>query len=242
MSANQKFGVILTSAINTKFGVYDSQQRLDQTIESIRSVRLHVPGAKLFLIEMAGIPLTDEQKDKLIAEVDHLVDFTGDPSVTELYNSTENWDIVKNVTEVMCFRNALEKLQDSGVISDLDRIFKVSGRYLINEHFDIGFYEEYKNRNCIVISKSRNSQFAFETTGIKQQYMSRLWSWPTALNKEVIEAYGNSLNYMFERLTHGGYADIEHCLYQFLDQEKIIEKDPIGITGNISPNGAPVKD
>ena len=72
--------------------------------------------------------------------------------------------------------------------------------------------------------------------------MSRLWSWPTTLNKEIIQSYGNSLNYMFERITNGGYADIEHCLYQFLDRDKIIEKEPIGVTGNISPNGVLVKD
>jgi hypothetical protein len=242
MSANQKFGVMLTSAINTKFGIYDSQQRLDQTIESIRSVRLHIPDAKIFLIEMAGIPLTEDQRTKLLAVADHLIDFTSDPSVTELFNSTDNWDIVKNVTEVMCFRNALEKLDNSGVIADLDRIFKFSGRYLLNEHFDIGFYEEYKNKNCIVISKARNSQFSFETTGVELQYMSRLWSWPTAINKEITTSYENSLNYMFERMTRGGYADIEHCLYKFLDRNKIIEKDPIGVTGNISPNGTLVKD
>lgn len=242
MSSNQNFGVMLTSAINTKFGVYNSQQRLDQTIESIRSVRSHMPGAKLFLLEMAGIPLTDEQKNKLTAEVDHLIDFTSDQSVVELYNSTDNWDVVKNVTEVMCFRKALETLSESGNFNGLERIFKFSGRYLLNDDFDINFYHEYKNKSCIVVSKSRTSQFPFAVTGVELQYMSRLWSWPAALNKEIIEAYGNSLNYMFERLTNGGYADIEHCLYKFLDQEKIIEKEPIGVTGNISPNGLLVKD
>lgn len=242
MSSNLKYGVMISSAINTKFGVYTSEQRLEQTLHSITSVRLRMPDAKIFLVEMAGIPLTDDQRNKLVAAADHLIDFTSDQSVIDLFNSTDNWDIVKNVTEVMCFRNALEKLEDSGVIADLDRIFKFSGRYLIDDTFDIGFYEEYKNKNCIVISKPRRSQFPLEVTGVELQYMSRLWSWPTELNKEIIETYGNMLSYMFERLTNGGYADIEHCLYKFLDRNKVIEKEPIGVAGNISPNGMAVKD
>ena len=121
-------------------------------------------------------------------------------------------------------------------------MFKFSGRYLIDETFDINFYEEYKNRQCVIISKPRQSQFPFNITGVKLQYMSRLWSWPTSLSKEILDCYSSSLNYMFERITQGGYADIEHCLYKFLDQAKILERDIIGVTGNISPNGVLVKD
>lgn len=242
MNTNQNFGVMITSAINTKFGVYTSEQRLSQTIDSIQTVRKYIPGAKVFLLEMAGIPLTNEQKEKLTAEVDNLIDFTSDPNVINLYNSTDNWDVVKNVTEVMCFRKAIDTLSDSGNFNGLERLFKFSGRYLLNEDFDINFYHEYKNKSCIVVNKPRTSQFPYEVTGIKYQYMSRLWSWPTVLTTEIGETYDNMLGYMFERLTNGGYADIEHCLYKFLDSAKIIEKDPIGVSGNISPNGLLVKD
>jgi hypothetical protein len=72
--------------------------------------------------------------------------------------------------------------------------------------------------------------------------MSRLWSWPADLTEEVIEAYKNSLQYMYQRLNARGYVDIEHCLYKFLDKEKVIEKDIVGISGNIAPNGAAIND
>jgi hypothetical protein len=47
---------------------------------------------------------------------------------------------------------------------------------------------------------------------------------------------------MYQRLANNGYADIEHCLYKFLDPAKIINKEPLGIVGNIAPNGVPIKD
>jgi len=239
MSSN---GVIITSAINTKFGIYTTEQRMAQTLDTVKSVRTYIPGAKIFLLEMAGLPLLDEQKSVLTQVVDHVFDYTSDPAVTGLFNSTDNWDVVKNVTEVMCFARALQTLVDTGVTANFDRLFKVSGRYCLTDQFDLSFYQEYKNKTCMVVGTSKASQFSYQTTQIERQFMSRLWSWPAALTPEVIGAYNNSLQHMYQRLASGGYADIEHCLYKFLDHTKVIEKDVLGITGHIAPNGAVIND
>lgn len=238
-----QYAVIITSAINTKFGVYSSEQRLAQTLDTIASVRERIPGCKIFLLEISGVSLTASQAETLTAQVDHVIDFTTDPDVVGLYNSTDNWDVVKNVTEVMCFGNALKKLtRDVDMLGEFQRVFKVSGRYILDERFDIGFYDDYKNQHSMVIGHKQSSQFPYSVTLVEAQYMCRLWSWPTTLNEEVIQAYENSLQYMYERLAAGGYADIEHCLYKFLDANKVINRDVMGVTGNIAPNGAPIRN
>ena len=238
-----KNAVMITSAINSKFGVYPGDVRLEQTLATVASVKDRIPGAKIFLLEMTGVPLTNNQKNAISNAVDHLLDFTTDQNVTGLYNSTDNWDVVKNVTEVMCFGNALRALhKDANLIGEFDRIFKISGRYLLDERFDLGFYEDYKNKHCIVIGPKKESQFPYQVTQVEGQYMSRLWSWPASLTEEVIGFYDNALTYMYERLAAGGYVDIEHCLYKFLDPAKIINKSPLGITGALAPNGVPIKD
>lgn len=234
---------MITSAINTKFGVYSAQQRLEQTLATIAGVRQHVPDAKIFLLEMAGIPLTAEHATTLSAQVDSLIDFTGDPDVVGLYNSTDNWDVVKNVTEVMCFSKALKRLyRDVIKFENTDRVFKLSGRYQLNKEFDIGWYDNYQRQHLIIMGVSRSSQFPYATTLVERQYMSRLWSWPTKLTDEVIDVYDRGLVYMGERLEQGGYVDIEHMLYKFLDPTKLIEKQIVGLEGNIAPNGAAVRD
>lgn len=236
------YAVMITSAINTKFGVFSSEQRLQQTLDTIRSVKTHIPNSKIFLLEMAGVPLTEQQKEALLAEVTNLIDFTADTDVIGLYDSTNNWDIVKNVTEVMCFNKALQTLIDTEYLKGVDRVFKVSGRYLLNDSFNIDLYNEYKNKTMIVIGAKKKSQFPYSITQCEYQYMSRLWSWPIGLTSEIIAAYDNMLNYMYERLSVGGYADIEHCLYKFLDKSKIYEVPTLGLEGSIAPNGTPVKD
>lgn len=232
----------MTSAINTKFGVYNADQRFHQTLNTIQTVRSKIHNCTIFLLESAGQPLTEEQKNQLTDKVEHILDFTSDSAVTGLYNSTNNWDVVKNVTEVMCFILALRTLTDSGQLNDFDRVFKISGRYALNDNFDINYYESYKIKPFAVIRQRKPSHFPAGLTGVDYQFMTRLWSWPTSMNNEILEVYQNSLNYMYEKLAQGRYADIEHCFYKFLNHDKLIEKDVIGIQGFIGPNGVAVNE
>jgi len=234
---------LVTSAINTKFGIFNSQDRLTQTLATIDKIKEKAPGSKIIFLEMAALPLTGEQAEAITQSVDYLIDFTTDQSVQELYHSTDNWDVVKNVTEVMCFGKALKMLyHDTGQLAGSNRIFKISGRYQLSDDFDIDYYDQYNVQTNIIISKNRSSQFDIRLTQVPRQFMSRLWSWPTQLTEEIIQVYDRGLNFMQSRILDGGYIDIEHLLYKFLDHEKIIERDIIGIYGNIGPNGQLVKD
>ena len=114
--------------------------------------------------------------------------------------------------------------------------------YVLDERFDLEFFEDYKNKHCIIIGPRNSSQFPVWMTQVEAQYMSRLWSWPADLTSEIIRFYDAALDYMYQRLTSGGYVDIEHCLYKFLDPKKIINKNPLGISGQLAPNGIPIKD
>lgn len=237
------YAFLITSALNTKFGVFSKDQRLEQTLATIESIKQKIPSAKVVLLEMGAISLTDIQRTTLLQQVDRMIEFSSDTSVQNLYHSTDNWDIVKNVTEVTCFANAMRQLQSENYLDDVQRIFKISGRYKLTKDFDINLYNTSQYQDMIVLSKSRNSQFSSKLTGgITQQFMSRLWSWPVNLNEEIIAAYDQFLAYMFERIQAGGYADVEHTLYKFLDHTKILQVDRVGIAGRIGPNGLAVED
>ena len=238
-----RYAFLVSSAINTKFGIYNSEQRLEQTLNTVNSIKSRVPDAVVILVEMGGIPLTEDQSQRLTGAVSHVLNFNNDPTVVDLFNSTDNWDIVKNVTEVMCFCRALATLNEhTDLLDDVQRVFKISGRYTLADEFDINYYEQYSVQHHIVVSQARSSQFPIEITRVEKQYMSRLWSWPTVLTSEILDVYNKGLVYIQERILAGGYCDIEHMLYKFLDHNKVIEKDLVGICGNIGPNGAAVKD
>jgi hypothetical protein len=234
-----KHGFVVTSAVNSKFGVYNPAARMQQTITTLQNVRAKVPNCKIIVMECAGTALTDAQSELIEEHCDLLLDFSQDPDVQAIYQS-DNWDVVKNSTEIMCFGRTLRMCLDDGDFVGLDRIHKMSGRYVLNDEFNLNVYEEHPDR--IIIGPKQASQFPFRVTGIELQYMARLWSWPANQTDRVIQVYNDSLNYIGQRVADGGYADIEHVLYKFLPTELVTEFPVLGVEGSIAPNGVTIKN
>jgi len=230
---------VVTSAINSKFGIYNAVERLTQTVITLQSIRMRVPGAKIVVMECAGTALTPGQSETLEVNSDLLLDFSQDADVQAIYQS-DNWDVVKNSTEIMCFGRTLAMCSKDGDFVGYDRIHKMSGRYILNDEFNLDVYEQFADK--IVIGSKHRSQFPFDVTGIELQYMARLWSWPVEQTERVIQVYNDSLAYIGQRVSQGGYADIEHVLYKFLPQELVQELPVLGVEGFIAPNGVPIKN
>jgi hypothetical protein len=236
-----KHAFIVTSAINSKFGVFNPIQRLMQTVGTINSIKSKIPDAKVFVMECCGTPITDEQANVLIGNSDGFIDYSKDADVQALYDS-DNWDVVKNGTEIMCFSRALHQLRAAGKFEGIDRIHKMSGRYVLNDLFDPATYTQSENLDKIIIGPKHKSQFPPEVTLVPFQYMARLWSWPTSRLDEVIKVYEDSLVYFAERVSNGGYVDIEHVLAKFLNPEHVQELQNLGVEGQIAPNGTEIKN
>ena len=108
--------------------------------------------------------------------------------------------------------------------------------------FDPETYEQTDVQDKIVIGPKYKSQFPIEVTTVPLQYMARLWSWPTARVDEVVKVYSDSFIFFAERLAAGGYVDIEHVLYKFLDPANVHEIQNLGVEGCIAPNGQVIKN
>jgi hypothetical protein len=233
---------VVTSAINSRFGVFKPEERLKQTIMTIDSIRARVPDAGIAIMECTGVSPTAEQEETLRKNCDYFLDYTTHPTVQQLYASTDNWDVVKNGTEIFCFGQALEVLEKNNIIENFDRVHKMSGRYILNDEFDLNLYETDHLKTKIIIGPSQVSQFPYQLTLVDRQYMARLWNWPAAMHKDIIQVYKNSLDYFDQRVVAGGYVDIEHVLYKFLPQDHVVEVLRLGVEGSIAPNGTPIQN
>jgi len=76
---------VMTSAVNSKFGVYSPAARLQQTLTTITSIKSYIPDAKIIVMECTGTPLTDSQSDLLEERSDLLIDFSDDAEVQAIY-------------------------------------------------------------------------------------------------------------------------------------------------------------
>ena len=238
-----KTAFIVTSAVHSRFGIYSWDQRLSMTLDTIKCLRERVPGCKIIINEVSGSGVHSGTEDALSDAVDLYLDFTTNQEVKHIYTNPlwyNNWDVVKNLTELTTFPQSLRTLRDAGELDGIDRVFKMSGRYLLNEKFNLDFYNNAEVKDKIVIGKAVPSQFGAMVTGTPMQYMCRLLSWPISMQSEMIEWYIKGCDHMRMRLSLGGYADIEHCLYVALPRDRVYEVDEVGVYGTIAPNGQPI--
>ena len=236
MAEKVRHAFIVTSAINSKFGVFKPRERLDQTLNTIATIKERVPDALIVVMECCGTPINDLQANQ-IKDVCHVfIDSSNDEDVQALYDN-DNWDVVKNGTEIMVFGRVLSILQKEKILDNVDRVHKMSGRYLLNDEFDLSLYEREDIKDKIVIGPKYKSQFPIEVTTVPLQYMARLWSWPQSMTDDITRVYLDSFNFFAERVAAGGYVDIEHVLYKFLPENQVHEETKLGVEGEIAPTG-----
>jgi hypothetical protein len=224
---------IVTSALNTKFGLFNLQERTEQTIHTIRSIRGHIPDAKIAIAESSGVKVTPEQINMFRSGCEWFLDFSESEYIKSMYDSTDNWDIVKNFSEVIAFNQALRMLNENNAFDDIDRIHKLSGRYVLNSNFDPSLYDNYPDK--IIMSDRIPTQF--EDNDIRYQYISRLWSWPKLHNQMIFDFFQTALDQMLNRLKNRRYTDIEHLLYHLLPTEHIVQVNPLGVEGLLGAKG-----
>ena len=233
-----KYGVLITSAANAKFSIYKPEERVEQTIKTIESVRKHIPNSYIFMTD-CGIPGIDgDLRTKLVDNVDKFVDLSKDANVNWIATNITHQDTVKNLTELVVVSKFFKLAKQNEWFKDLDRAFKVSGRYWLTDKFDITRYEKEDALGKYVVSKKMLSQFPHNVTLQSLQYMLRVYSFDTVLLDDFIKRLDTMSKHMQERVNDGGYTDIEHLFCKFLPKDKVLEIARTGVAGNVAPNGA----
>jgi hypothetical protein len=127
---------LITSTINTSNrpliqshevrSVYGAEERLAQTLMTIKSVRDRVPEATILLLENSK--LTAAQQSALESVSDRLISFAEDEDAASLRDGP-----YKNSAEVYVLLRTMALLDDY----DYRIMFKLSGRYLLSDRFTI---------------------------------------------------------------------------------------------------------
>lgn len=243
---------LVLSAIRTKHGCFSYDQRLEQTLDTIKSIRKKVPDAIININESSAEGfLTTEEFEKLKnAGANGIYDYSKDPQVQQIYKATENWDIIKNYTEMLITAKSLlstGSYEDFKTVSYhnhyIDRVFKLSGRYQLSESFDINNFTYEALNDKYIFTNRRSSQFPSNITGgLTHQLMSRLWSWPMNKTKLVYARYELMIEHFVTMINKGLYVDIEHLMLKYFDGPNLVELPNIGVTGKLGPNGIIVSD
>lgn len=247
---NYKFLFLVGSSLEhfaeEKFSRFSTEQRFFQTLDTIKSIRDRVPNAYICLFECSYKPILDEYKEVLEEQVDLFLEAYDDPIMKLIYenlNANPNlFTFGKSLLETRGLLFTLSYLQENQVFTDVRRIFKMSGRYSLNEHFDIQDYEsklldnyyvaktfEYPEiENDIMDEIYHNNFYAFVYKS-KGSMVTGLWSFDRTLFSETVEALEKSFRYMEKMISCTSGIDIEHSLYYYLDKKKIIRTPNLGL-------------
>jgi hypothetical protein len=239
--------VLITSAVYSNYGIYSAEERIKQTLETAKSARKYIPNATLILIDNSKV---DVQKDdsaelnELIDTVDYYIDNSDDIDIRHFHDTVSNYDIGKNCMECIGMFKALSyMLTDADIMKDINessRIFKLSGRYLVTDQFDIAKFDNANTKDKYVFKKAQPGWIqGIDVTTLLQ---TRLWSFTPSLLQPTIDLFQTIIGNMFETLNQSKYIDVEHSMVKFLPKDKLVELDTVGLQGNIAPNGQPIVD
>ncbi len=237
-----------------KFSCYTEKERFEQTLETIKSIRKKVLNSYIVLFECSSSSISIEYQEKLISECDLFLDFHTDSSIKQIYeNLSSRPELItygKSLLETKGLLNVLYTIKKHNLFSDSQRVFKMTGRYLLNDDFNISDYESKFLEGKYIIKKynylgEEHESFDLENTyaylyGAKGMMMTGLWSFDRSLFNEIVESLEKSFIYMEKMIQYTSGTDIEHSLYKYINKENIIHTPNLGLTmikGMLGENG-----
>ena len=204
--------------------MYTEEERFNQTIESINSVKKYSPDSLIFLYDASETMPKKEYFDKF-NEMGVSCVYTGMSKDVANFSSRG----LKSLSEALSQYIFMDWLKNQNI--NLSRLYKLSGRYRLTDNFRPGL----EHTDAFVFKKSVESwmnQDAKNVTGAERVYDTRLWHMDYNLFDTFFAAIPNILN---DCAQYG--IDIEHAYWKHLHSNKVVELDVIGVCGNKAPNG-----
>ena len=241
---NYKFLFLVGSALNhfeeNGFSFYTTEQRFLQTLDSIESIRKKVPDAYILLYEASETPIDEKYREVLEEQTDLYLECGSDVILKGIYenlhNDPERFVYGKSMLECRCLQIVLNHIVENNFFNDTTRVFKLSGRYKLNENFDI---EDYKSRflsNKYVMKYydyeerfTEPDNFYTNVYGCGGSVVTGLWSFDRFLFNDICNVLQKSFVYMEQAIQVSIGIDIEHSFYHFIDRDKILNISVLGV-------------
>jgi hypothetical protein len=241
--------VLLTSAVYSSYGIYTPQERIKQTLETAKSARKHIPGAVIVLVDNSKPDVQNDDSlefNELLDLVDYYLDNSDDADIQYFHNNVSNYDIGKNSMEVLGLIKALTYMSSTEelmqIVAESNRIFKLSGRYIVTDKFNITDHNNKDTNGKYVFKKRQSAWCDQNVTGVTFLLQTRLYSFPPDLFLNTITLLQSIMQNMFSTYNQQKYIDVEHSMAKFIPADQLVELDIVGLQGNIAPNGMMIID
>jgi hypothetical protein len=217
----------VSSAIKAegRLSIYSDQERFIQTVNTLISINKYCPNNKIYLIDGSASYLGDTYV-KSIQDMGVELCWVGSNQDVKYFSEHSQ----KTLAELLGMSLFLEWYVPQNIMAK--RIYKVSGRYVLNDNFKLG--HEYTD--SFVFKKAVDSWMSpqeQERTGMRKFFETRIFHMDSSLLLSYQKEIGNMVNTC---LSYN--VNMEHSIYHCLNGKyNIIELDKIGLNGYIAPSG-----
>ena len=170
--------------------VFSHQERFAQTIETFKSIQKYAPESTIIISDTSVEALPDEWIQEILKYCKFFINLSEDNTLRNLSNQG-----LKSPAECLLFLNTLKTIKPliADHTLDADRIFKLSGRYELNEGFNI---DAYQGLNGKYVFKRRVQSWMGPNLSLLDV---RLWSFDAQLLDKTEEMYSNALQHTSDR-------------------------------------------
>ena len=220
---------IVTSALNADMGVVSRKDRFDQTVKGLLSIRKYVPDALILLTDGSPHKIDEEKLKALSHFANFAADFSDDRQIIDLASNHQK----SEAENLLLLKTLMLLKQDEGmkeIMSDVGRIFKISGRTDLTDGFDVaehmvpGKYV-FKKRMPTWLSDSRK-EFATDLL------ITRMFSFCPTLMDDYMKMCEDNIALVLQTM-----IDTEHAHFVNINKDLLIELDEIHCTGIVAGTG-----
>lgn len=241
---------IVTSAIGTSIGSIDTNSRFMQTLSTVNSIKAKNPNSIIVIADSSSIEINQIIRDELNHAAIFL-DFSKDKNVLDIQKTAREYctkcansfliarktveesilnyegGYIKNATELILLLNVLENINPK----DFNRIFKISGRYVLGSNFN-----RDSHTGKVTTFPSIPSNQPYRVVESNSLVNCILWSFDSSYIEEIKQKLQLIFNWVIESYSNGiPGADIEHGIARFIEDRN--EINPIGILGFVNIPG-----
>lgn len=218
---------IVSSSIKPMLGVFSHEERFKQTIESMKSIRKHVPDAIILSADASIEPLTEEEKDTIAKYANIYLDLSDEPN-TRKFSQLGLKSHAENTLLFATLMTLKHNPNLSQVLPHVKRIFKFGARTELEDTFDI---KEYDNLFGKFVFKKRIPTWMGEIQhGADHLLITRMFSFCPSLIDTYLEVIQKNMNILLP-------LDTEHAHFVNIPKEHLVEFDKIHCWGWMAASG-----
>jgi hypothetical protein len=217
---------IVTSALKPAIGAFNDQDRFNQTVATLKSLRLNVPYVKIVFVDCSIREVPQMERDIIGQYVNLYMDMSQEPNMKHLSEIG-----AKSHAELVMLFNTLAAVKHDpqlhGILDDVKRIFKFSARSELEDTFDI---LQYENMFGKFVFKKRIPSW-MNPAPVSDLFITRMFS----LCPSLIDTYLNVIKQNLASCDAG--LDTEHAHFQNIPKEYLVEFDKLHFWGWLAGNG-----